>query len=116
MAGFSFCDIVCCGKACSCLWRYTGYEELLVSCNARMLPSICALIAPFKPIFLVLIQCIEHLAVALQAHKNGLWEGIWRRTFGEPEDDEEWLYEDDEDDALASDTKNRAGAVTVTRT
>ena len=45
---------------------------------------------------------VWHLPVVMvlaMAHKKGLWEGIWRRMMGEEEDDDEvWIYEDEDVD------------------
>ena len=42
---------------------------------------------------------VWHLPVVMvlaMAHKEGLWEGIWRRVVGNEEDEDMWIYEDEE--------------------
>ncbi|KAJ5949135.1 hypothetical protein N7454_000719 [Penicillium verhagenii] len=45
--------------------------------------------------------------------KKGLWDGVWRKIFGQPEEDEddEYLYYEDEDEVLGTDAQSQASSV-----
>ncbi|KAJ5631459.1 Protohem IX farnesyltransferase mitochondria [Penicillium longicatenatum] len=44
--------------------------------------------------------------------KKGLWDGVWRNIFGQPEEeDEEYLYYEDEEEAFGTDSKSQDSSV-----
>jgi protoheme IX farnesyltransferase len=44
--------------------------------------------------------------------KKGLWDGVWRNIFGQPEEeDEEYLYYEDEEEAFGTDSKSPDSSV-----
>ncbi|KAJ5532403.1 Protoheme IX farnesyltransferase mitochondrial [Penicillium frequentans] len=45
--------------------------------------------------------------------KKGLWDGVWRNIFGQPEeeDDEEYLYYEDEEEDLGTNSKSQDSSV-----
>jgi protoheme IX farnesyltransferase len=45
--------------------------------------------------------------------KKGLWDGVWRNIFGQPEEeeDEEYLYYEDEEEALTTGSKSQDSSI-----